>query len=156
MWAKARSAFIGYYKEPEKTRQSIDGEWATAGDVAYFDEEGYYFLSDRKHDMIISGGENVYPAEIEEVISRLAQVSEVAVFGAPHPSWGEEVKALIKLKEGAAITEQEVMDYCRENLAGYKRPRTVEFVDEFPRTATGKVLKRILKKPYWENQERSI
>jgi long-chain acyl-CoA synthetase len=156
LWAKARSAFIGYYKEPEKTRQSIDGEWATAGDVAYFDEEGYYFLSDRKHDMIISGGENVYPAEIEEVIARLPQVSEVAVIGVPHPSWGEEVKAIIKLKEGAVITEQEILDYCKENLAGYKRPRTIEFVEDFPRTATGKILKRILKKPYWENQERSI
>ena len=104
LWAKARSAFIGYYKDPEKTKQSIDGDWASAGDVAYFDEEGYYFLSDRKHDMIISGGENVYPAEIEEVIAKLPQVSEVAVIGVPHPSWGEEVKAIIKLKEGATVS----------------------------------------------------
>lgn len=156
LWAKARSAFIGYYKDPEKTKQSINGEWATAGDVAYFDEEGYYFLSDRKHDMIISGGENVYPAEIEEVIARLPQVSEVAVIGIPHASWGEEAKAFIKLKDGAAITEQQVIDFCKENLAGYKRPRTVEFVDDFPRTATGKILKRIIKKPYWEKQERQI
>ncbi len=156
LWAKARSAFIGYYKDPEKTRQSIDGEWATAGDVAYFDEEGYYFLSDRKHDMIISGGENVYPAEIEEVIAKLPQVSEVAVIGIPHPSWGEEVKAIIKPKDGAVLTEQDIIDYCKENLAGYKRPRSVDFVEEFPRTATGKILKRILKKPYWEGQERSI
>jgi len=156
LWAKARSAFIGYYKDPEKTRQSIDGEWATAGDVAYFDDEGYYFLSDRKHDMIISGGENVYPAEIEEVIAKLPQVSEVAVIGIPHPSWGEEVKAIIKPKDGAVLTEQDILDYCKVNLAGYKRPRSVDFVEEFPRTATGKILKRILKKPYWEGQERSI
>jgi long-chain acyl-CoA synthetase len=156
LWAKARSAFIGYYKDPGKTKQSIDGDWATAGDVAYFDEEGYYFLSDRKHDMIISGGENVYPAEIEEVIAQLPQVSEVAVIGVPNPSWGEEVKAFVKLKEGATITEQEILDYCKKNLAGYKRPRSIEFLEDFPRTATGKVLKRILKKPYWEGQERSI
>jgi acyl-CoA synthetase (AMP-forming)/AMP-acid ligase II len=156
LWAKARSAFIGYYNDPEKTKQSIDGDWATAGDVAYFDEEGYYFLSDRKHDMIISGGENVYPAEIEEVIAKLPQVSEVAVIGVPHPSWGEEVKAIVKLKEGVTITEQEVLGYCKKNLAGFKRPRSIEFVEDFPRTATGKVLKRILKKPYWEGQERSI
>jgi long-chain acyl-CoA synthetase len=156
LWAKARSAFVGYYKDPEKTRQAIDGEWATAGDVAFFDEEGYYFLSDRKHDMIISGGENVYPAEIEEIISKLPQISEVAVFGIPHPEWGEEIKALVTIVEGQHISEQEILDYCKVNLAGYKRPRSVEIVEDFPRTATGKVLKRILREPYWKGQERSI
>ncbi|PQP35340.1 hypothetical protein C6A37_03060 [Desulfobacteraceae bacterium SEEP-SAG9] len=156
LWAKARSAFIGYYKDPEKTAASIDGEWSSAGDVAYFDEEGYYYLADRKHDMIISGGENVYPAEIEEVISNLPQVSEVAVIGVPHEQWGEEIKALVVLREGERITEKEVLDYCKEHLAGYKRPRSVEFIDDFPRTATGKILKRILRKPYWEGQERQI
>jgi long-chain acyl-CoA synthetase len=156
LWAKARSAFIGYYKDPGKTEASIDGEWSTAGDVAYFDEEGYYYLADRKHDMIISGGENVYPAEIEEVITQLSEVSEVAVIGVPNEQWGEEVKALVIVKEGKKITAEEILDYCKENLAGYKRPRTVELVDEFPRTATGKILKRILRKPYWEGQERNI
>jgi long-chain acyl-CoA synthetase len=156
LWAKARSAFIGYYKDPEKTAASIDGEWSTAGDVAYFDEEGYYYLADRKHDMIISGGENIYPAEIEEVISNLPQVSEVAVIGVPHEQWGEEVKALVVLREGEHLTEEEVLDFCKEHLAGYKRPRSVEFIDDFPRTATGKILKRILRKPYWEGQERQI
>jgi len=156
LWAKARSAFIGYYKDPEKTKEAIDGEWSTAGDVAYFDEEGYYYLSDRKHDMIISGGENVYPAEIEEVIAKLPPVSEVAVIGVPHKDFGEEVKAVVILKEGKTISEQEILDYCKENLAGYKRPRSVDFVDDYPRTATGKILKRILRKPYWEGQERNI
>jgi long-chain acyl-CoA synthetase len=156
LWAKARSAFIGYYKDPEKTAESIDGEWSTAGDVAYFDEEGYYYLADRKHDMIISGGENIYPAEIEEVITQLPEVSEVAVIGVPNEEWGEEVKSLVIVKEGKTITAQEILDYCKQNLAGYKRPRTVELVDDFPRTATGKVLKRILRKPYWEGQERHI
>jgi long-chain acyl-CoA synthetase len=106
--------------------------------------------------MIISGGENVYPAEIEEVISKLPQVSEVAVIGVPHEQWGEEVKAVVILKEGETMSEEEFMDYCKEHLAGYKRPRSVDFVDDFPRTATGKVLKRIIKKPYWEDQERNI
>lgn len=156
LWAKARSAFIGYYKDPEKTEQAIDGEWSTPGDIAYFDDEGYYYLADRKHDMIISGGENIYPAEIEEVISKLPQVSEVAVIGVPHEQWGEEVKAVVILKEGETMSEEEFMDYCKEHLAGYKRPRSVDFVDDFPRTATGKVLKRIIKKPYWEGQERNI
>ena len=156
LWAKARSAFIGYYKDPEKTEASIKGEWATAGDVAYFDEEGYYFLADRKHDMIISGGENVYPAEIEEVITQIPQVSEVAVIGVPHVDFGEEVKAIVTLKKGEKISADEILAHCKENLAGYKRPRSIDIVDELPRTATGKVLKRILRKPYWEGQERNI
>jgi len=156
LWAKARSAFCGYYKDPEKTCQAINGEWVTAGDVAYCDEEGFYYLSDRKHDMIICGGENVYPAEIEETISKLPQISEVAVFGIPHPEWGEEIKALVTIVEGQHICEQEILDYCKMNLAGYKRPRSVEIVEDFPRTATGKVLKRILREPYWKGQERSI
>ena len=156
LWAKTRSAFIGYYKDEAKTKQSIDGEWSSPGDIAYFDEEGYYYLADRKHDMIISGGENIYPAEIEEVISKLPQVSEVTVFGVPHEHWGEEVKAVVILKEGETIGEEEFLDCCKDHLAGYKRPRSVDFVDDFPRTATGKVLKRILKKSYWKNQERNI
>jgi acyl-CoA synthetase (AMP-forming)/AMP-acid ligase II len=156
LWAKTRSAFIGYYKEPEKTRQSINGEWSSAGDVAYIDEEGYYYLTDRKHDMIISGGENIYPAEIEEVIAKLPEVSESAVIGVPHPDFGEEVKVIVKLKEGNVLTEKQILDHCKSHLAGYKRPRSVEFVDEFPRTATGKILKRIIRQPYWKDQERSI
>jgi len=156
LWAKARSAFIGYYKDPEKTAESIDGEWSTAGDVAYFDDEGYYYLADRKHDMIISGGENVYPAEIEEVITQMPEVSEVAVIGIPNNDFGEEVKALVLLKEGISLSPDSVLKYCSKNLAGYKRPRSVEFLDDFPRTSTGKILKRILRKPYWEGQERSI
>ncbi|MFC1895326.1 AMP-binding protein [Thermodesulfobacteriota bacterium] len=156
LWAKTRSAFVGYYKDPEKTRAAIDGEWCTAGDVAYLDEEGYYFLADRKHDMIISGGENVYPAEIEEVLMKHPKVSEVAVFGVPHPEWGEEVKAVVILKEGQTASQEEMLEFSKENLAGYKRPRSVDFVIDFPRTATGKVLKRILKKPYWEGQERQV
>ncbi len=156
LWAKTRSAFIGYYKDPEKTAESIDGEWSTAGDVAYFDEEGYYYLSDRKHDMIISGGENIYPAEIEEVISKIPEVSEVAVIGIPHAEFGEEVKAIVKLVEGKSLTEKEILDYCKERLAGYKRPRSVDFVTDFPRTATDKILKRILRAPYWKDHERTI
>ncbi len=156
LWAKTRSAFIGYYKEPKKTRESIDGEWSTAGDVAYFDEEGYYYLSDRKHDMIISGGENIYPAEIEEVISKLPEVSEVAVIGIPNEEFGEEVKAIVKLVEGKVLTEKQILDHCKEHLAGYKRPRSVDFVTDFPRTATDKILKRLIRAPYWKNQERNI
>jgi len=156
LWAKAPSAFIGYFKDPEKTKESIDGEWSTAGDMAYFDEEGYYYLVDRKHDMIISGGENVYPAEIEEVIIKHPDVSEVAVIGVPNEQWGEEIKAMVILKEGSRVSQEELLEYCKKHLAGYKRPRSVEFIEDFPRTATGKILKRLVKKPYWEGQERMI
>jgi len=156
LWAKVKSAFKGYYKDEGKTAQARKGDWVTAGDMAYVDEEGFYYLVDRKGDMIISGGENVYPAEIEEVLSKHPAVGEVTVFGVPHPSWGEEVKALVILKEGAAATEKELLDYCKDSLAGFKRPKTIEFRDDFPRTATGKVLKRILKEPYWKGQERMI
>lgn len=156
LWAKAPSAFIGYYQDLEKTREAINGVWSTAGDMAYFDEEGYYFLVDRKHDMIISGGENVYPAEIEEVVMKHPAISEVAAIGVPHEQWGEVVKVLVILKEGAQATEEEILTYCKQHLAGYKTPRSIEFRDDFPRTATGKILKRIVKKPYWEGQERMI
>ena len=156
LWAKARSSFVGYYKDPEMTKQAIDGEWSSPGDVAYFDEEGYYYLIDRNKDMIISGGENIYPAEIEEVLSNIQEVSEVAVFGIPNVDFGEEVKAVVKLKKGKSISEQEVLSYCKKHLSGYKCPRSVDFVDEFPRTATGKILKRILRKPYWDGQEKDI
>ena len=156
LWAKVKSAFKGYYKDEGKTAQARKGDWVTAGDMAYVDEEGFYYLVDRKGDMIISGGENVYPAEIEEVLSKHPAVGEVTVFGVPHPTWGEEVKALVILKEGATATEQELLDYCKSSLAGFKRPKTIEFRDDFPRTATGKVLKRILKEPYWKGQERMI
>ncbi|KLU58685.1 long-chain-fatty-acid--CoA ligase FadD13 [Peptococcaceae bacterium CEB3] len=156
LWAKAKSAFLGYYKEPEKSAQARRGEWVTAGDMAFMDEEGYYFLVDRKNDMIISGGENVYPAEIEEVISKHPAVAEVAVFGIPHKQWGEEVKAIVILRENQAVSQGELQEYCKEQLAGYKRPRSIDFVADFPRTATGKVLKRVLKEPFWRSQERMI
>jgi long-chain acyl-CoA synthetase len=146
----------GYYNKPEATEEAFRGGWFHSGDLGRKDEEGYYYLADRKHDMIISGGENIYPAEIEEIITQLKAVSEVAVIGVPNEQWGEEVKAIVQLKNSGEITEQDILDHCKENLAGYKRPRSVLFVDDFPRTATGKILKRILRKPFWEGQERSI
>lgn len=160
LWAKTASAFVGYYKDPEQTEEAIDGEWVTAGDMAFMDEEGYYFLADRKHDMIISGGENIYPREIEEILVQHPAISDVAVIGVPHEQWGEEVKAVVQLKEEyqnqGEDLKTEILDFCRERLAGYKRPRTVDIVEEFPRTATGKILKRIVKEEYWKGQERMI
>jgi len=156
LWAKAPSAFIGYYKDLEKTKEAIQGEWSTAGDMAYMDEEGYYYLVDRKHDMIISGGENIYPAEIEEIMIKHPRISEVAVIGVPHGEWGEQVKAVVLLKDGVSATEEEIIEFCKDRLAGYKRPRSVDFVEDFPRTATGKILKRLVREPYWREQEARI
>lgn len=160
LWAKTPSAFVGYYKDHGQTAEAINGEWVTAGDMAFMDDEGYYFLADRKHDMIISGGENIYPREIEEILVQHPAIFDAAVIGVPHEQWGEEVKAVVQIKEeygevGEGL-EEELLDFCKEHLAGYKRPRSIDIVDDFPRTATGKILKRIVKKKYWKEQERMI
>lgn len=157
LWVKTPAAFAGYYKEPDKTAEAFDDEgWTTAGDMAFVDDEGFYFLADRKSDMIISGGENIYPREIEEVLVQHNAVAEAAVIGVPNEKWGEEVKAVVVLSKGKAASEEEILEFCKPKLAGYKRPRSVDFVDDFPRTATGKILKRILKQKYWQSQERMI
>ncbi|MEW6489005.1 MAG: long-chain-fatty-acid--CoA ligase [Thermodesulfobacteriota bacterium] len=156
LWAKTPAAFAGYYKDPEKSKSAIDGEWVTAGDMAFIDEEGFYFLADRKNDMIISGGENIYPLEIEEVLVQHPAVAEVAVVGVPNEKWGEEVKAVVVLKEDAQTSEEEILEFCKGRLAGYKRPRSVDFADDLPKTATGKILKRLVKQKYWAGQERMI
>jgi long-chain acyl-CoA synthetase len=131
----------------------------TVGDVGYLDEDGYLFLCDRKIDMIISGGVNIYPAEIEAVLVNHPAVLDAAVFGIPHDEFGEEVKAVIELASGVEPSDDlaaEITAYAREHLAGYKVPRSIDFTDEFPRTETGKLVKRELRDPYWTGRERSI
>jgi long-chain acyl-CoA synthetase len=131
----------------------------TVGDVGYLDDEGYLFLCDRKIDMIISGGVNIYPAEIEAVLVNHPAVLDAAVFGIPHDEFGEEVKAALQLAPGHRPSDQlatEIMAYAREHLAGYKVPRSIDFADEFPRTETGKLVKRELRDPYWQGRERAI
>ena len=124
--------------------------------MARMDEDGFYYLVDRKFDMIISGGENIYPAEIEAVLFRHPKMVECAVIGVPDDDWGESVKAVVLQKEGETADEQEIIDYCRESLAGYKIPRSVEFTDELPKTDTGKILKKIIKAPYWKDRDVNI
>lgn len=148
--------FDGYYKMPEATKASFRGDWFSAGDMARMDEEGYFYIVDRKNDMIISGGENIYPVEIEEVLSQHPVVLESAVIGVPDEKWGESVKALIILKPGMQASEEEIIEFCRNRLAGYKRPKSVEFVSSFPKNPTGKILKRIIRNQYWEGQEAKI
>lgn len=149
-----------YHNSPEKTRDAhLEPAVFTFGDVGYYDEDGYIFLSDRKIDMIISGGVNIYPAEIESVLITHPAVSDVGVFGIPHDDFGEEVKAVVELMDPTQAGDdlaQELRAYCRERLAGYKVPRSIDFSDDLPRTETGKLIKRELRDPYWEGLQRSI
>jgi acyl-CoA synthetase (AMP-forming)/AMP-acid ligase II len=137
-----------YYKNPEATAAAMKGGWFHSGDLVRRDAEGYIYVVDRKKDMIISGAENIYPAEIEEVLYRHPKVLECAVIGAYDEEWGESVKALIALKQGEQLTEEEVVDFCKQHLASYKKPKSVEFVDALPRNPAGKVLKTVLREKY--------
>jgi len=153
LYTRSPNAFKEYWKDPVKTGEVFRGEWCTAGDMGRRDEEGYYYLVDRKKNMIITGGENVYPSEVEGVIGSHPAVKDVAVIGVPDQKWGEAVTAIIVLHEGRRPGEdlaREIMEYCRERIAGYKRPRSVIFIGEeqMPRTATGKILHRVLRDRY--------
>jgi long-chain acyl-CoA synthetase len=142
---KGHNVMKGYYKRPEATAESIKHGWFSTGDIAHRDADGYYFIVDRKKDMIIRGGYNVYPREVEEVLYAHPSVLEAAVIGMRHESHGEEVKAVLALKPGHAATADEIVAYCKTKLAAYKYPRIVEFRDSLPKTATGKILKRELR-----------
>lgn len=140
-------AFQSYWNLPEKTAEAFRGPYCTVGDMARRDADGYYYLVDRKKNMIISGGENVYPSEVESLLGRHPKVKDVAVVGVPHEKWGESVHAVLVLHDGAFATEEEILDWCKDKIAGYKRPRSVAFLreEEMPRTATGKILHRELR-----------
>jgi long-chain acyl-CoA synthetase len=142
---KGHNVMKGYYKRPEANAESIKNGWFSTGDVAHRDADGFYFIVDRKKDMIIRGGFNVYPREVEEVLYAHPAVAEAAVIGVKHESHGEEVKAVLALKPGQKATAEEIIAYCKEKVAAYKYPRIVEFRDALPKTATGKILKRELR-----------
>jgi fatty-acyl-CoA synthase/long-chain acyl-CoA synthetase len=144
LYVRSATNFQGYYKADEKTRDATRGEYRTVGDIAYFDEEGYFYIADRKNDMIITGGMNVYPAEVEAVLDDSPDVYEVAVFGVPDEEWGERVHAAI-VPAHPGVGADQLIAYAREHLAGYKVPRSVSLVDELPKTGSGKVLKRQLR-----------
>ncbi len=146
---RSDSVMKGYWNQPEATAETIVNGWLHTGDMAWVDEDGYIFITDRQKDMILSGGENIYPREVEEVIYRHPSVMEAAVIGYPDQAWGESVRAVIKLKEGSAATEEEIIELCRANLAGYKKPRSVLFVqEELPKNPTGKILRKALREKY--------
>ena len=147
LFSRTAYVFDGYWKNPEKTAEAFRGAWCSVGDMARRDEQGYIHLVDRKSNMIISGGENVYPSEVEGVIGAHPKVKDVAVVGVPHDKWGEAVHAVVVLHQGAQATEAELLEWCRGRIAGYKRPQSIRFVadTEMPRTATGKILHRTLR-----------
>jgi len=150
LYSRGSMMFDEYYKMAEKTEASFRGEFFTAGDLVKRDEEGYYYIVDRKDNMIITGGEHVYPSEVEEVISQHPKVRDIAVIGLPDDKWGEAVTAVVILRNDETITEKEIIEWCRGKLTGYKKPKKVIFIKyhDMPRTATGKILHRELRERY--------
>ncbi|MGE0373020.1 MAG: AMP-binding protein, partial [Gammaproteobacteria bacterium] len=146
----------GYWNKPDATAKAIIGEWFHTGDAGYFDDEGYLFIHDRLKDMIVSGGENIYPAEVENAVFGHPAVADVAVIGVPDEKWGETVKAVVVLKPGMQATEGEIIEFTRTRIAGYKIPRSVDFIAALPRNPSGKILRRELREPYWAGKTRRV
>jgi acyl-CoA synthetase (AMP-forming)/AMP-acid ligase II len=154
----ARGALVtpGYYHMPEATAEIRAFGWHHTGDVGYMDPYGYVYIVDRKKDMIITGGFNVYCAEVEAGIMALPQVQECAIIGVPDDTWGEAVKAIVVLKDNECLSEEETVAHCKAKLGGVKSPKSVEFRQEIPKTPAGKIDRKELRKPYWEKVDRSV
>jgi long-chain acyl-CoA synthetase len=154
---RSPSTMRGYWRLPEATQKTMTSDgWLRTGDAGYLDEEGYVYIHDRVKDMIISGGENIYPAEVENAVFGHPAVAEVAVIGVPDDQWGESVKAVVALKPGVEASEDEIIAFARTRIAGFKTPRTVDFIEALPRNGTGKILRRELRAPYWEGKTRQV
>ena len=153
---RGRQVMRGYHNRPGETAEAIRGGWFHSGDAAAFDDAGYIYIRDRIKDMIVTGGENVYPIEVESVIAEHPGVADVAVIGVPDHRWGETVKAVVVRRPGSGVSEAEIIDFTRPRLGGFKRPTSVDFVDAIPRNPTGKILKRELREPYWHGQQRRV
>jgi acyl-CoA synthetase (AMP-forming)/AMP-acid ligase II len=153
---RAPWTMAGYWQRPQETAAALEGGWLHTGDAGYFDEDGYLFIHDRIKDMIVTGGENVYPAEVENALFGHPAVADAAVIGIPDERWGEAVHAIVVPKPDAAVTEAELVAHARSLIAGYKVPRSVAFADALPRNASGKILKHELRAPYWTDAERGV
>ncbi len=153
---RGEATIKGYWQLPEQSAEKVTGGWLHTEDVGRVNDDGYVYLVDRKHDMIITGGINVYPKEVEEVLYQHPSVLEAAVFGAPDEHWGEIVKAVVVRKEGTSVSEEELIRFCGDRMAGYKKPRSVEFWNELPKNQTGKIFKRAIKEIYWKASGRAI
>jgi acyl-CoA synthetase (AMP-forming)/AMP-acid ligase II len=157
LWFRTPQLMEGYHNKPDATREAItDDGWFRTGDIGRVDDGGFVFVEDRLKDMIISGGENIYSVEVERALTDHPAVMDAAVFGIPDDKWGESVKAVVELSAGQQTSPEELIAWCKEKLAGYKCPRSVEITEELPRNPTGKLLKKDLRKPYWENRDRAI
>jgi fatty-acyl-CoA synthase/long-chain acyl-CoA synthetase len=152
LYVRSKGVFNEYYKQQDSYDAASRGDFHTVGDIAYWDDEGYLYICDRKGDMIISGGMNIYPAEIEAALEQHPAIYDVAVFGIPSEEWGEAVHASIVLAPGETLSADEIKAFGKEHLASYKVPRSVNFMDELPRTGSGKILKRQLRAPYWADR----
>ncbi|MCX6535899.1 MAG: long-chain-fatty-acid--CoA ligase [Actinobacteria bacterium] len=157
IWIRSRQVMKGYWNMPEETAKSIvKGRWFRSGDAGYFDKDGYVYIFDRVKDMIVSGGENVYPAEVENALMAHPAIADVAVIGVPDEKWGEVPMALVVRKPDTQVTENEILTFARERLAGFKTPKTVGWVEVLPRNPSGKILKKDLREPYWKGHTRRV
>jgi fatty-acyl-CoA synthase len=146
----------GYWNRADETAKALKDGWLRTGDVGYLDESGYLYIHDRLKDMIVSGGENIYPAEIESALYGHPDIADIAVVGVPDERWGEAVKALVVVKQNRTADAADILRYARERLAGYKIPKSIEFLPELPRNSSGKILKRVLREQYWRGRERRV
>src|ERR1700729_1006638 len=156
VYGRSKGVFNTYYKNDASYESNSRGDYPTVGDIAYWDDEGYLYICDRKSDMIISGGMNIYPAEIEAALEQNPEIYDVAVFGIPSEEWGETVHATVVLAPGSTLTADQITAFGKEHLASYKVPRSVDFLDELPRTGSGKILKRQLRAPFWAGRSAQV
>ena len=156
IWLKSETNMLGYHNLPEATAANLTDGWVHTGDAGYMDDEGYLYLKDRIKDMVVSGGENIYPVEVENAVATHEAVVDVAVIGVPHDRYGEALLAFIVIKPGMSLTVEELIEFCRDRIAGYKIPRQLQIVDELPRNPSGKILKKVLRAPFWEGIDRGI
>jgi len=154
--ARGPQLMNGYWNLPDETAKALRNGWLYMGDAGTLDGEGYLYILDRIKDMIVSGGENVYPAEVEHALFEHHAIADAAVIGVPDEQWGESVKACVVLKSGAEVGERELIGFCRERIAGFKAPKSIDFLEALPRNASMKVLKTELRAPYWDGHNRAI
>lgn len=153
---RGQGVMLGYYKSPNLTDEVLADGWLLTGDIGYMDKDGFVYIVDRKRDIIISGGFNVYSLEVERALLAHAAVLDCAVIGVPDERWGEAVKAIVQLRAGAACASADLISFCKEQVGSMKAPKSIEFVEALPRSAVGKILKRELKKKYWEGRDKMV
>ena len=146
----------GYWNNSEATEKSIQDEWFYSGDAGFFDEEGFLYIHDRVKDMIVSGGENIYPAEVENALMSHAEILDAAVIGVPDEKWGESAKGFVVLSKDSNLSSEDIISFTKSKIASYKCPKSIEFIEMLPRNPSGKVLRRELRAPYWEGQDRGV